>query len=449
MTNPTADAQPIVILSYGQGVESHAILERWMHEPESRPFKSWEQLIVVTSQVGEEHRVDTVRDVERRTLPLLRSVGVRFVEVARRGLKEEDGIVILQDSRAPQRIHPDGVFKLSDELLLNGTVPQFGGEHRCAMKFKAYVIETWLAWEFKGKAERPIYHVFGYNADETSRINSSDKHIQLHNEDRMIQHERTPIVVFGYNSEEVGRIERNKKYDGPNRTGLYPLQEWGWNREKCKAYIMERCGIDWKKSACAFCPFSQDCTKGTPEAVARWNAAPEQTAHGVMVEFNALCFNPRGTLYKDRALMDQIRKHNVQPVLDAFEKRLAAMEWGFYRVRRIYTKKGNAVRAVERIETGTREQMAARFTQQVTTEPELQVKEVRGISYAMFAHREEEVYPTREGFYVIAPAFVDTKVRGAMEKFEERWNRVALGLPMNGEPVDPAQDQIPLEYAAA
>src|ERR1051325_5943991 len=86
----TADAR--CVMSFGMGVESQAIVERWIHEPDTRPFSDWEQLIVVTAQVGEEHKCDTIANVERRTLPMLRALGVRFVELARRGHLEADGI---------------------------------------------------------------------------------------------------------------------------------------------------------------------------------------------------------------------------------------------------------------------------------------------------------------------------------------------------------------------
>ncbi len=168
----TQDTDRIVIQSHGMGVESQAILERWHAEPETTPFSDWSQLIVISAQVGEEHEVDTITHCEQRMLPILRERGVRFVELARRGHLEADGIVVLQDTREPRKLHPEGAYRLSTELLSSGTVPQFGGEHKCAMKFKAFVIETWLAWEFRGKEDRPVYHVFGYNSGEVRRIDS-------------------------------------------------------------------------------------------------------------------------------------------------------------------------------------------------------------------------------------------------------------------------------------
>jgi hypothetical protein len=329
-----AGSDHIVIQSHGMGVESQAILERWDAEPESRPFADWAQLIIVTVQVGEEHLEDTVRHMEQRALPMMRRRGVRFVELARRGHLEEDGVVVMQDTREPEKLHPAGVWKLSDELLMSGTVPQFGDEHRCALKFKAFVVETWLAWEFRGATHPPVFHVFGYNQQEPTRVEKSEFHIARHNEDRLVPMPpgRSPLMVFGFNSEEIGRINRSRAYDGPTRTGLYPLPDWGWGREKCVSYIMEKAGILWMKSACPFCPFNNEASKCTATAAVRFKKNPTQTAHGLLVEYNSLCFNWRGHLYRDYAMIDVIRKHGVTEVIDAFERKLDSLQWGLYRV---------------------------------------------------------------------------------------------------------------------
>ena len=42
------------VLSYGMGVESSAVLVRWVREPNTRPCPL-EDLIVITSQVGDEY----------------------------------------------------------------------------------------------------------------------------------------------------------------------------------------------------------------------------------------------------------------------------------------------------------------------------------------------------------------------------------------------------------
>ena len=441
-TEPCPDR--IVIQSHGMGVESQAILERWVAEPECRPFVTWDQLIVVTAQVGEEHKKDTIRDCEARMLPLLKQHGVRFVELARRGFHEEDGIVVMQDTREPTKLHPEGVFSLSSYLMRSGTVPQFGGEHRCAMKFKAFVIETWLALEFQHlELTKPVYHVFGYNSEETTRTDKSEYHIQRHNADKLIPAPKPPLMVFGFNSEEGTRVERSMLYDGPSRTGHYPLDEWGWTRAKCIGYILQQAGIIWRKSACSFCPFCAEATKGEPDAVRRWEESPEDTAKGMLVEYNSLCFNPRGHLYRDRALQDVVNRIGVTAVQEAFQRKLAEIDWALYRVRRIYTKKGKAMRYVEKIEVhrdrhpgGVANSRPDLMTEVRTGRfcPAAALEIKRDIEYWMFAHREEDVYPTREGYYVVAPAFMDDKLRGKPEKFNERWERVGQGLPMNPPP---------------
>ena len=71
------------ILSYGMGVESSAILLRWIMSPATRPCPL-EDLIVITSQVGDEY-TDTGRDVNTHILPLMGALGIRYVQVARHG----------------------------------------------------------------------------------------------------------------------------------------------------------------------------------------------------------------------------------------------------------------------------------------------------------------------------------------------------------------------------
>lgn len=152
------------ILSYGMGVESSAILVRWLEDASVRPCPL-DELILITAQTGDEYE-DTCRDVETHILPRLRLHRVRFVQVARRGHLEAEGITVLSDTRESEHLLIRGDYKLSDELRAAGTVPQFGGEHICSLKFKAWVIERWLAQNL----DEPMRHAFGYNAEETRRV---------------------------------------------------------------------------------------------------------------------------------------------------------------------------------------------------------------------------------------------------------------------------------------
>jgi hypothetical protein len=116
------------VMSNGLGVESVAILLRWLLEPETRDFPL-DQLVVITAMVGAEWP-DTANDFEQHILPLFRRLQVRFVQVARKGHLEEDGIVVLGDNRTPEKLYADGAYTLTEELESAGTVPQYGSEHR-------------------------------------------------------------------------------------------------------------------------------------------------------------------------------------------------------------------------------------------------------------------------------------------------------------------------------
>src|SRR5262245_50912273 len=130
-----------VVLNWGMGVDSSAILHRWLTEPTSRDF-DLDRLVVVSAQTGDEFP-DTQQAVETFALPLLRQHEVRYVQLARRGPLREDGVVVLDDTRRPSRLCREGAYKLSDELLQTGTVPQVASR-RCSLKFKGWVIDTWL-----------------------------------------------------------------------------------------------------------------------------------------------------------------------------------------------------------------------------------------------------------------------------------------------------------------
>jgi hypothetical protein len=126
---PARRAGPVV-LSYGLGVDSTAVLLRWLEEPDSRDF-SLEQLLVVTAMTGDQWAT-TGEHVTRYILPRLKAAGIRYAQVARRSAFQADGIVVLDDSPAPRQLHLDGAYKLSDELTAAGTVPQCGGARLCS-----------------------------------------------------------------------------------------------------------------------------------------------------------------------------------------------------------------------------------------------------------------------------------------------------------------------------
>jgi hypothetical protein len=394
------------------GVESTAILARWMFEPATCPC-SLTELIVITAQTGDEY-ADTGRDVERLILPLMRHHGIRYVQLARHGHLEADGITVLEDSIAPTRVYLRGDYRLSDELRSNGTVPQFGGEHRCSLKFKAFVIETWMTQHLTG----PIRHAFGYNAEEPARML---KCVEA----------TTRRVAFGFNRDEEKRITRAADYDTPNRVSFFPLAEWGWNRQDCLDYLQSHFDMVWQKSACVECPFNAL----RADALTRHRLHPEQVAEAMELELVSLALNPRGTLYPNASLIQITLEHGDRQAARAYRSRLAASSWSLYRVRRIYhpgktdgivnpTRKGTADRAVERLSTFPKRAEAERQLDLLARDRDTAIEHGRGLRY-VYMERRGKSYPAREEFYTVAPSHVPTKARHGIEWFDRhgtaRW----------------------------
>ncbi len=397
------------VFSYGMGVESSAIFVRWAEEPLARPCPL-EDLILITAQTGDEYR-DTQRDVEANILPLVRKHQVRYVQLARRGHLESDGITVLSDSRESDRLCIGGDYKLSDELRLAGTVPQYGGEHTCSLKFKVWVIEKWLTENLT----HPVRHAFGYNAEETKRVAKSDA-------------ASLKRIAFGFNADEHGRVAKALSYDSPLRQSFYPLVEWGWTRQDCIDYLRQKLGVIWRKSACVQCPFNAL----KDDALERNKEHPEQAADAMMLEHVSLSLNPRGTLYRNQSLIEITDASGNAVAITNYHRQLDEAEWAIYRVRRIYqrgkdkngapslNKKGIAYRAVEQLIAGLQRESAVKKLRELAAGPDDTVEQ-RGITY-VYRQRRADAYPSREDFLVALPAVVATKARYGLDWFEEKWS---------------------------
>jgi hypothetical protein len=407
-------------MSNGLGVESVAILLRWLEDPTTRDFPL-EELTVITAMTGKEWP-DTKRDFETHILPRLRDRGIRFVQVARAGHLEQDGIVVLDDSRKAEKLYIEGAYTLTQELMTAGTVPQFGAEHRCSLKFKAFVIETWL----RENLPDSIRHTFGYNAEELERIAKSDRAIAR--------------VTFGFNSDEGERVARGKAYDGPVRIGHYPLPEWGWNRQRCLDYILSVTGVHWKKSACVYCPFARI----TPELIARQKEFPEDVADSMLLERVSLAMNPRGQLYSRAPLYQIVSQSGNQEAIKIFDERMNSTLWALYRVRRIYhpkpiyegegegkrivshdhSKKGTVQRCVESLGEALTREAACDQLRAIAERQGTQLVRRHDLSYVSIKDRGNR-YPSIEDYFVAAPSVVETKARYGVAKFEEDWMHAA------------------------
>lgn len=427
------------IMSNGMGVESVAILLRWIHEPETAPC-ALQDLIVITSQVGNEYS-DTLAMHEQYMLPLFRKHGIRYVQVARKGHLEEEGIVVLEDSRNPTRMYGEGHYKLSDELLLAGSVPQFGSEHKCSLKFKAYVIESWIADNVKAPI---VYHGFGYNSEEMSRVESANEGIFERNDKALnskvkammklhkIKGTGKHAIAFGYNLDEVDRYTKAAVFDCPTRLGFYPLVQWGWTREKCLEYIHQILGVKWLKSACVYCPFAHN-KQSLDDLIERHKRHPEAVADAMLLEHVALSLNPRQTMYASGSLIQLQVASNNYVAIEAYNKKLEETPWAIYRVRRIYNagtdkktgetdaeKKGHASRCVEKTaHLGEREELNAMLTNTAQENGFTQERQW-DIDYT-YLEQKGESYPAREDLLVVAPAFPESKARFGIPKFNQTW----------------------------
>jgi hypothetical protein len=387
-----------IYLSWGMGVESNAAITRWLTDPTSRDF-SLRDLTVITAQTGDEHR-DTKLYCEKHILPLLRANNIRLVQVARAGRLEEDGIEILDDSTSPDTLYIEGAYKLSDELLFAGTVPQFAGVHKCALKFKAFVLDEWLAQENPG----PYKHAFGFNSDETKRVEKSEYSINKR-------------IAFGFNSDEQKRIDRANIYSSATRTSFYPLVDWGWNREACSNYLIEKFTDVPRKSACVACPF----VNLTLEAIERLRREPHQVARALLIEYTSLCLNHRSSLYKNRSLMSVLRADNNTAAINTFHDLLQRTTMATYRVRRIMTSKGHGHRCTEQIDETNLDRIIA----EKCLTPILSHEGDYNIKTGFAIEREPDRFPTREEFYVSAPTSVASRSRYGVPWFEAKWAEAA------------------------
>ena len=379
------------VLSWGMGVDSSAALMRWLTDPTSRDWPLTD-LTVVLSHTGDEW-ASTLTTAERHVLPALRHHGVRLVQLGRRGPSHtQDGVVVLDDSTRPTRLHGQGAYTLAEEMLSAGTIPQSGGARLCSVHAKGEVLDSAIGHLTQG---RPFEHLIGFEANETSRATKDARH------------------------------------NTPCRTGSYPLIDWGWDRAACTTDLRARTGATFPKSACSYCPFALAAVRsGSREEVLRRFSTDQAPADlALTMETTATALNPKQGLIGGKRLVDLVRSRpELRPTLARFHQNLEHREHALYRVRRVLrprrddpTKLGNAVRSIQTVATGTREamdatlgEMARRANQALdTTDPDHQ---------RLWVHHRGPALPTREQFLVMAPHTAHDKTgRG----FDQAWAKAS------------------------
>src|SRR5260370_1344894 len=155
--------QPEVCFSLGMGVDSVALALLWIHDPATRPCPL-DRILFVSAMTGDEWPI-TGTMMTDHVLPVFREHHIRYAQIARAGMRDADGIAVLDDSREPCRMYLRGPVALSQEMVLAGTVPQVGGQRKCSLKWKGWPADQFLAREITGS----YVQVMGYEAGERRR----------------------------------------------------------------------------------------------------------------------------------------------------------------------------------------------------------------------------------------------------------------------------------------
>jgi len=274
------------VLSFGLGLDSTSLLIRWLTDPSSRDF-ALEDLVLVTAMTGHESAA-TVDAMNRLVLPRLRHHAIRYIQTARsqrRTNRAGDGIVILDDSRSPQKLYAGGQYTLGDEMLSAATIPQRGGSRICSVHSKGDALDPVIARITQGQ---PYRHVVGFEANEAARA------------------------------------AKDRLHDTELRSGWYPLQDWGWTRSDCHRYllVLDVLGESVPKSCCGFCPFAMSTAAGWAQVIERYRQEPQLGADAMFLEHVARSINPSQTLIEGSSVADLVIEAGLSEVSDLFDAEL-------------------------------------------------------------------------------------------------------------------------------
>ena len=378
--------QPEVCFSLGMGVDSVALALRWIHDPATRPCPL-DRILFVSAMTGDEWPI-TGTMMTDHVLPVFREHRIRYAQIARAGMRDADGIAVLDDSREPRLMYLRGPVALSQEMVRAGTVPQVGGHRKCSLKWKGWPADQFLAREITG----PYVQVMGYEAGERRRA------------------------------------VKDAKANSGRRTGRYPLIEMGWDRLTCQEYIRAQLGVTWPKSACVYCPFALTNAEGRERVLDRYATDPRAGLPALMMERIARTLNPRqGLAGSERAAGSRVAAAKTliglleadprqQVLLRMHREQLESVPWKLFEVQRAYRAPGQAPRRLRTIASGSRAEMTAALGAEATgTTMELSAHD--GIERAWRLHRSHG-YPAAEWLLAAAPAGpADKTGRG----FAEAW----------------------------
>lgn len=368
---------PSVVMSFGLGLDSTALLMRWILEPAVRDFPLRE-LALVSAMTGHESQA-TREAMTEAVLPRLREHSIRFIQVARSQRKTTragGGVTILDDSRHPLTLHAAGAYTLGDEMLSAATLPQRGGSRICSLHSKGDALDPVIARITQGN---PYRHVIGFEANE------------------------------------LARARKDRAHNNERRTGEYPLQEWGWTREHCHRFLIDNIHRSVAKSCCGFCPFSMSTAAGRSAVIERYRSEPHLGAEAMFLEHVARSINPAQTLIEASSVADLVANARLAQVNALFEARLRDSAWSLYEVRRLArpSKNGKAgiiARSLRVLATGDH----ATIVELLTEQPGNPLRGSDGILRHVLRDRGRDGV---DHHFVAAPAGAESKQRSGFEQW--------------------------------
>lgn len=379
------DPQPgDVLVSAGLGWDWARLWQLIRDDPVGTVGVPHGRITCITAMTGNEFP-DTKDLNEAHILPEMAELGIRYVQIARKGPSERDGIVVLSDTSAPTELHIKGDFyTLYDEMRDGGTVPQYGGTgHKCAIKFKGAPIGKWVkAW----RGDLPYISVIGYNVDEGKRI------------------------------------AKAAQYDTAALQQTFPLMTRGEGHDLVRAHVRWEYG-EWAKSCCFMCPFTVDRTC----LVERHRKFPDGGAEALLLEFVSMALNSRMTLYSGgRSLHRTIAEaretdhattggSQLDEVVTLYTQALNEAPWTVYRVRRVYHENIHQTdRDLRAFFEGSRAAMQEKLAMLGP------VEERDGHLRVYLRRRQGTQRPSVEEFFVIAPKRAKNKSK---KQFWDNWVR--------------------------
>lgn len=120
---------------------------------------------------------------------------------------------------------------------------------------------------------------------------------------------------MGYNADAIKRAGKADGYTCQGHQFIYPLIEWGWTRDDCIEYLCRTLGVLWRKSDCSYCPFQQK-----QAAIDRYWCDPKAGGFTLLMEMNALAFNPRMHLFSSGNAHQLIVESGNPAALDELER---------------------------------------------------------------------------------------------------------------------------------